>query len=1030
MFTLAKLSALPAYKALPRPPVYFSQKFLQERVEKKTLANGTVVTYRTGKKGVFPPKGWSELTETTIVDGDKVLCLQTGHRSGVTIYDIDTQQGYDLLVALNPELKDVYTVKTHKGYHLYFQYDPTINTCDNVANDEVYGAIDTRNDGGFVFCPPTTYLWDGKQTGYEYLGGEVKPFPQCLKDTLSERGFKQAVSPIKQAGGAGGATAGSSVLSPIRPSSAAMDTEERENVVLSPSELMLGNLALDWDRDSGLGYLTHEEEDDDYAELVVMIESGGLDVQAAQGDFDSWYMIAAGLSNSYPDDRGYELLDLFSRRNPDKYDPDNNRRIWESLLSSAAPGPRRTKKTLWWLANQNGYVPGGDHDMSTDSVFSFTVPEEDTTIVTQPGPPTFKVDHRWDNAEMCPELPGDLESFQRLMNKEPTVTELAWEIAERSRKYVRVVNHAGHSEVFFWHDGVWHQQGEDGLYNAIYVYGITFRRVVDERLRPEVDENGTLTQMKQARALQAKFDKRKSVYNRKMFEETKSLYATLKSHMADPNFFRNLDRNPWICNFKNCVVDFECGIVRPGRPEDMCAMSTGSNYIQPGSPEDTPEFRALQDEVMGIFEQIIPGEDERRYFLEVLAARFIGINRDQVLYFGIGPACNGKSLISSLCSHIFGSYMGQVPKDVFMGKQKAGAATSELANLKGCRIVFASEPSSKDVLNESLAKQFTGDDTISVRQLYCEAFNMKVMFCVFFMTNHLIAIPADGNGIWRRLKVLPFTSLFTDDVETAQQHYTEGEVFPINKDLKDRLPALRDAATTLLVNICLRIRGVVKPNETVERESLAYRYSQDQIKQFLDAKIILQPGHRTEVSELRQASTVWSRDGLDKKMDLQTIIDRLQQSPYNCLFDQDRKVGEGFMIKYNVKPYEGEAAAPVVMVSPEEIFLEKFDECHKFTGKDTDYIVISDIKRWAILNGMPIKAAGIMKQLIKNKYESRGLKEVSRRVPVANKTGNHSRDVFVGIKRRFWRSDGAEPAEDVIAKDLNASIASDKSDEV
>ena len=53
MFTLAKLSATPAYKALPRPPVYFTQKFIQERMDEKTFPNGKVVMVASGKKTVL-----------------------------------------------------------------------------------------------------------------------------------------------------------------------------------------------------------------------------------------------------------------------------------------------------------------------------------------------------------------------------------------------------------------------------------------------------------------------------------------------------------------------------------------------------------------------------------------------------------------------------------------------------------------------------------------------------------------------------------------------------------------------------------------------------------------------------------------------------------------------------------------------------------------------------------------------------------------------------------------------------------------
>ena len=989
MFHLNTLSKTPAYRALPRPPVYFTQKYLAERMDTKKFPDGRVINVPSGKKGIFVPKGWASLTESAIIPGDKVLCMQTGERSGVTVYDIDTEAGYQLLVALNPELKDVYTVKTRNGYHLVFQYDPTINTDDHVGNDDIYGPIDTRNDGGFVFAPPTKYTWRGEEVGYEYLGGEVQPFPQCLKDTLGPNGFKQVQ---KQA---------SSPLSPLSPSSimSRLDLEDEETT--------LGTEA-------------------DYAELYAMISQGGLDVQALQGDFHSWSQVAFGLSNTFPDERGYELLDLFSRRNMDRYNESDNRSRWETMVGQreSATGQRVTKRTLWWLAKQSGY------EAETESVFSFTAYPDDETEIVVRKPPAFKVDHTWDNPEKAPELEGDMASVARLMSREPSKQELTWEIIARYKRYLRCSTAKPHAtEVFFWHDGMWHTQGHTGLYNAIFLYAFVFRRLAD-RLRPHVEEGLSKADAKKATHLQSDFDKRCNKFVAMMFDNTYSLFQHVVQSLAEPQFFETLDQNPWLCNFKNCAIDFKTGEVREQQPEDLCSLSTGSNYVRPGSAEDTEEFRALQEEVMRIFTEIIPGTDERRYFLELLAARFVGINRDQHLYFGLGPASNGKSLIISLCSHVFGDYMGNVPKEVLMGHQKAGQASSELANLRGRRIVFASEPGAKDILNESLAKQFTGDDTIVCRHLHCDSFNMKVQFCVLFMTNHLIAIPADGNGIWRRLKVLPFTSLFTDDVVKARATYRQGEVFQIDRDLKQRLPALRDATTTLLVNICLRTKGVVRPCDTVERLSQTYRNSQDMIQRFIDDKIVPKPGNRVRRAVLRVAAKSWVKGGDDSsKLELDSIIDRLQQEPYNYRFDQARKIGEGFEVVSEFAEAPDADTAVLATLSSDEQFLAKFAEAHVVTLKREDYIIQSDVAKFATLNGCTLGNTEIMKSVFKAKYLPLGVIEARRRVPVPDKkTGTSSLHLYVGIKRLFWRADGASPPEDVIAGDLNSSMASDISD--
>jgi hypothetical protein len=58
-------------------------------------------------------------------------------------------------------LKQCYTVKTNKGYHIYFKYNCNIKTGENCFIN--YTNVDIRNNGSFIIAPPTEYkLLNGK----------------------------------------------------------------------------------------------------------------------------------------------------------------------------------------------------------------------------------------------------------------------------------------------------------------------------------------------------------------------------------------------------------------------------------------------------------------------------------------------------------------------------------------------------------------------------------------------------------------------------------------------------------------------------------------------------------------------------------------------------------------------------------------------------------------------------------------------------------------------------------------------------
>ena len=81
--------------------------------------------------------------------------------------DFDDAKSYDQCLIDYPELSRAYTIKTRKGYHIYFIYDPEIIQGTDCFSS--YPHTDVRNDGGNVLSPPTSYKYiDGSIAMYEH----------------------------------------------------------------------------------------------------------------------------------------------------------------------------------------------------------------------------------------------------------------------------------------------------------------------------------------------------------------------------------------------------------------------------------------------------------------------------------------------------------------------------------------------------------------------------------------------------------------------------------------------------------------------------------------------------------------------------------------------------------------------------------------------------------------------------------------------------------------------------------------------
>ena len=83
-----------------------------------------------GKKTPIGMPSWREINEDNykeyINKDHHCRAIITGKLSGITVLDFDIDSSYHQMVENFPELKKVKTIKTNKGYHLYFNYDESV----------------------------------------------------------------------------------------------------------------------------------------------------------------------------------------------------------------------------------------------------------------------------------------------------------------------------------------------------------------------------------------------------------------------------------------------------------------------------------------------------------------------------------------------------------------------------------------------------------------------------------------------------------------------------------------------------------------------------------------------------------------------------------------------------------------------------------------------------------------------------------------------------------------------------------------
>ena len=224
------------------------------------------------------------------------------------------------------------------------------------------------------------------------------------------------------------------------------------------------------------------------------------------------------------------------------------------------------------------------------------------------------------------------------------------------------------------------------------------------------------------------------------------------------NFEETLDSNEFLIGFKNGVYDLKSLTFRNGNPDDRITFCVKYDYIEYNKNDP------VLSEIKECIRKILPSDDVREYILRLFSSLLDGKNRDQKFHVFTGKGSNGKSIISKLLEFTLGDYADVLNSAVITTNDKDGnAASPELAQSKGKRLLSIGEPPSDQDLRTDKIKKYTGCDRIKARQLFGIPFTFVPQFKMILICNKLPPIPEKGHdaGIWRRMCVTPFESKFT-----------------------------------------------------------------------------------------------------------------------------------------------------------------------------------------------------------------------------------------------------------------------------
>lgn len=217
------------------------------------------------------------------------------------------------------------------------------------------------------------------------------------------------------------------------------------------------------------------------------------------------------------------------------------------------------------------------------------------------------------------------------------------------------------------------------------------------------------------------------------------------------------DADHWLFNVENGTIDLHTGELLPHNREHLITK------IAPVAYDD--EARCPRWHTF--LKQFLPDGEIRVLVQRLMGYAMTGVRREQVFPIFWGDGANGKSTFLDTICTIYGDYARTASARAFIGKRSE--TQPDIVALDGSRLVRASEPA-RTALDESLVKQMTGDQALSVRGLYEKTRTIYPTWKAVTLANYKPLVEGSDDGIWRRIVLVPWSVKIAREEQVQNYH--------------------------------------------------------------------------------------------------------------------------------------------------------------------------------------------------------------------------------------------------------------------
>jgi putative DNA primase/helicase len=399
---------------------------------------------------------------------------------------------------------------------------------------------------------------------------------------------------------------------------------------------------------------------------------------------------------------------------------------------------------------------------------------------------------------------------------------LALTFAERHANRLRYV--AKWNQWFAWDGTCWHMDETRTVF--------TLARELCREVAAEVNKSGERKRIASAKT-------RAAVVS--LAGEDRRLSATIDQW----------DTDPWLLNTPDGVVDLHTGKLREHRIDDYMTKRAAV------SPDGKcPLWRKFMSQITG-------GDSElQRYLQRVAGYCLTGDTSEQELFFFYGAGNNGKGVWVQTISGVVRDYHEPSSIETFTVARSERHPT-ELAALRGARLVTAAETEEGRRWAEARIKEMTGGDKITARFMRQDFFSYTPQFKLLFSGNHMPALRTVNKAITRRFNRIPFAVTIPDD--------------KVDPHLADKLKAEGPGILAWMIEGCLEWQRIgLSPPKAVTEATESYLQSEDILGAWLEECCELDPNAWASATDLFDSWQRWAAHREEWVGSVKTLSQRLE----------------------------------------------------------------------------------------------------------------------------------------------------------